>query len=474
VATSYANSGGTGNRTSLIRVNDNGVINGGTLTGAKLVDGTLTDQGWFVSGQTAAWIEFDFSAIGKVVIDAFRIYGSAATANGTWKLSGWDPTTGAWVQIATGLVWAGNSGGFGTPNELTFSNSTAYQVYRLDQTAGTTTSGPDYSEIEFKIETSGSSDYTWGTGDRTSTITVTGGASTFSGGLTGPKLVNGTIANNEGWLNSGQSASFIDFDLLGVSRKCQGFAWYSDGPTSQGTWKIQGWDGGAWVDIATGIALAAPGTGILRPGIFRFNSQTGYTKFRLQQTGGTTSSSPNVSEVELFTASPTAALTATDLAVGSPALDAPTIGQTHALTATDLAVGSPVLDTPAIGQTHALAATDLAVGSPELDTPATGQLQNLTSQDLETTGPTLGAPDVGQVHVLAAPALEPSGPVLDVPALGQVHGLAVPDLAVGAPVLGAPALVLLYDPPAPAVFEGRGAATFEGAAPAPAQFTGSP
>jgi hypothetical protein len=450
MATSYANSGGTGNRTSLIRVNDNGVINGGTLTGAKLVDGTLTDQGWFVSGQTAAWIEFDFSAIGKVVIDAFRIYGSAATANGTWKLSGWDPTTGAWVQIATGLVWAGNSAGFGTPNELTFSNTTAYAVYRLDQTAGTTTSGPDYSEVEFKIETQGTSDFTWGTGDRTASITVSGGASTFSGGLTGPKLVNGTIANTEGWLNSGQSASFIDFDYLGVSKKCQGFAWYSDGPTSQGTWKFQGWDGGAWVDITTGIALAAPGTGIARPGIFRFNSQTGYTKFRLQQTGGTTSSSPNVTEVELFTAVPNVALTSTDLAVGSPVLDTATIGQTHTLTGASLEPGAPALDTPTIGQTHVLTASNLETGAPVLDVPSNGQFHLLDSTDLATSAPELETPSIGQVHVLLAA-----------------------NLASGVPAIEDGPLANYLDRPAPAQFTGKAGAKFSGKASAPPSFAGS-
>jgi hypothetical protein len=282
VATSYLNTGGAGNRTASIRAFDNGVVGGGGLTPTKLIDGTKTDQGWFNSGFTTAWIEFDFSAIGKVIIDAFKIYGSAATANGTWKLSGWNETTGAWVTLLASFTWAGNAAGFGTPNEVTFVNSTAYAVYRFDQIAGTTTSSPDYSEVEFKIETSTTSRWQWATGDRQASITASGGASTFAGGLTGPRLVDGSIVNTQGWLNSGQSASNLDFDFLGVSKILQGFAWFQESTTANGTWKVQGWNGSAYVDVATGLVLKGAGSAIsVAERSYRFANSTGYTKYRL-------------------------------------------------------------------------------------------------------------------------------------------------------------------------------------------------
>ena len=111
------------------------------------------------------------------------------------------------------------------------------------------------------------------------------------------------------------------------------------------------------------------------------------------------------------------ALTADDLATGTPTLTAAALGQKHVLTAYDIATGTPTLSTPVLSEVVALTADDIATGAPTLTSPAVGQVHVLTADDINAGTPTLTSAAVGQEHVLTADDLEAGAPTLTSPAI---------------------------------------------------------
>jgi len=134
------------------------------------------------------------------------------------------------------------------------------------------------------------------------------------------------------------------------------------------------------------------------------------------------------------------ALTAIEIATGAPTLANPTIGQTHALTATEIATGAPALETATIGQTHELTATEIATGAPVLDVPTSGQAHALDATEISTGAPTFATPTIGQTHSLLADDLYASQPTLDTAILAQIHALVASGIITGPPELGTPAI----------------------------------
>lgn len=155
MATSYANTGGTGNRTSIITVSDNATGGGAIIVGPSApaapswVDGNTSDNtSWIaavsVSGRA---ITFDWGPGASKVIDEAKMYQQTSATHGTWN---WRATTdlSVWTDIGSNFTLGG-----ATVNTLTglSGNTTGYRAYQVMGISGTGNSGPYIHEWEFKI-----------------------------------------------------------------------------------------------------------------------------------------------------------------------------------------------------------------------------------------------------------------------------------------------------------------------------------
>lgn len=300
-ATSYANSGGTGDRTSLVLIKTNKTFGSGSPD--NLVDGasgnTSTDSVSFPNADTGWEIWFDFRPTGfRQCVDEFRWLQQNTAAHGTWKIEAWDGFT--WTDLLTGIALGG-----ATTQTIPFANTNAYIIYRMVQTAGATSSSPFIQEIEFKIAqgdalTSAATDYAnaGGTGDRQSTITVTTDIGLAGGSIAA--LVDGTTNSGGCDFNGGQSGKHITFDFgAGVFKVIDEFKWYAGNGSNHGTWLFQASNDDAdYVDLGTPFTLNGPaGGGAVTYSVPAYNRQ-GCRYYRLFQLSGTISGSPPNWEIE--------------------------------------------------------------------------------------------------------------------------------------------------------------------------------
>jgi hypothetical protein len=144
MATSYANAGGTGNRTSIITVTYNPVGIGGA-GGTALINGNTADSSsWFNS---LTFLQFEFSGF-KKIIDEAKFYQSNTTSHGVWKWQGSNDGS-AWTDIGGTFTL----GGVATQTFTTLAgNTTEYKFYRILKVSGATSTSPYTYEFEFKIE----------------------------------------------------------------------------------------------------------------------------------------------------------------------------------------------------------------------------------------------------------------------------------------------------------------------------------
>ena len=145
---SYANSGGTGNRTSLITVTTTAALFG---TIDKLVNGSQANETFFSGTQSGLIITFSFAPSGFTrCINEAKWYQDVAATHGTWK----------WQGSNDGGVWTDIGGTFtlgGTLQTMTTlsGNTNFWQYYRLLQVSGTASNVPYLREIEFSIDDGG-------------------------------------------------------------------------------------------------------------------------------------------------------------------------------------------------------------------------------------------------------------------------------------------------------------------------------
>lgn len=360
MATSYSNTGGSGDRSSLIRVTMNYLFAGGFASvPTRWVDGntTSTDAGWLDGSRTDYWIDFDFSAIGKVIIDAFKIYGSLNTTQGNWKVLGWSGA--GWDELLSSFNFQAGSG-YGSPNEITFTNTKGYSAYRLQQISGTTTTNPEYSEIEFKIDTESSAPISWnntgGTGDRQSLLTMSTTLTMGGGGLTLNRLVDGTISA-QGWFSGGESGKYIEFDFSALGPQIiNALAWRQSNSTSQGNWRLTGWDGASWVEVMPSSLIS--GFSNYLPWVIRFPNTTAYTKYRFEQVSGTNSSDPNLAEIE-FRLGTTSEVTVDDVLLDGQFVDDTVFAATITITNPDLLLEGAFADDTVLSATITVDGADL-------------------------------------------------------------------------------------------------------------------
>jgi hypothetical protein len=143
VTTSYANAGGTGDRTSTITVTTTATLGGGTIS--QLVDGSQANGLWWTSGQSLITVTFDFGVGASKVIDEFKWYQSAVTVHGLWVFEGSNDNS-SYTTFPESI----DLGDIAT-DVVPVTNTSGYRYYRLRQYNNVTSSGPYLREIEFKI-----------------------------------------------------------------------------------------------------------------------------------------------------------------------------------------------------------------------------------------------------------------------------------------------------------------------------------
>lgn len=141
---SYANPGGTGNRSSLITASQ---AFGYTMAGAAvLIDGNTGNTGcYFGSVADGDWFQFDFGS--AKVIDEIRWYQQTTATHGTWKIQGSNDNS-SFTDIGSSFTLGGAT--TQTITEIS-GNSTGYRYYRLTKVSGSIV-GIWLYEVEFQID----------------------------------------------------------------------------------------------------------------------------------------------------------------------------------------------------------------------------------------------------------------------------------------------------------------------------------
>ena len=145
--TSYANSGGTGDRQSIIVA----TASGGLVVGdpEAWINGSTVDTGVYFNAVTlngTQFIKWDFGS-GKV-IDEAKFYQSNTTSQFNWKWQG-SNNDSTWTDIGSTFTL----GGVATQTITALAgNVTSYRYYRiLGVGPGATSGNPWIHEFEFKI-----------------------------------------------------------------------------------------------------------------------------------------------------------------------------------------------------------------------------------------------------------------------------------------------------------------------------------
>ena len=145
---SYANTGGTGDRRSIITITASGA---NVPTSGNWINGDNSSNGQFFFGDAALtgsqWLQFDFGSGNTVLITEAKYYQQNTTAEGTWKWQGSNDAS-SWTDLGGTFAL----GGVATETITSLSgNTTKYRYYRMLGLSGSTSSNPWVYEMEFKI-----------------------------------------------------------------------------------------------------------------------------------------------------------------------------------------------------------------------------------------------------------------------------------------------------------------------------------
>lgn len=148
VSTSYANSGGSGNRTSIITITQSGsnTPQSSTVNLGFLINGLIDNGNWMSNGVAdGQWIRFDFGSA-KVINEA-KWYQNTSNTQGTWKFQG-SADASTWSDVGSSFTLGGS-----TVQTITAinGNASSYRYYQLIKVSGSTSAVPYSQEIEFKI-----------------------------------------------------------------------------------------------------------------------------------------------------------------------------------------------------------------------------------------------------------------------------------------------------------------------------------
>lgn len=150
---SYANTGGTGNRTGFITVTSGITPSSGTINNS--IDGATGLNGTdSIIFPNASWVglsilRFDWGSGVKVLITEMRMVGQTAGFNsGTFKFRASDDAS-SWTDYGSAVTWLSDAG----PNVYTelSTNVTGYRYYELYGVTGNSNNNVWCVEWEFKI-----------------------------------------------------------------------------------------------------------------------------------------------------------------------------------------------------------------------------------------------------------------------------------------------------------------------------------
>ena len=171
VVTSYSNPGGSGNRTSLIRLTTSAnfrVFRNYPFTGYSLLCGDYGDNGDWTSG---GHVTFDFGE--PRCIDEATFYQSSAATHGTWQ---WKASNdgSTFTNIGPSFVLGGS---MAAVLDSLNGNTDFYRYWRMDQVSGSVSPSPYLRGLDFKIDDGSHLSDRWchpqGWGDRRALIDVT-------------------------------------------------------------------------------------------------------------------------------------------------------------------------------------------------------------------------------------------------------------------------------------------------------------
>jgi hypothetical protein len=152
--TSYANPGGSGNRTEtnqVICTTDGTHRTAPPEYDAKALacDGDLGSSTWFGPISTPGqYIRFDFGSGHAKVMTEAKYYQSDTATHGVWKWQGSDNATD-WTSIGADFTLGG-----ATTNTITTlsANTTSYRYYQIVLVSGSTNGSSYWHEFEFKVD----------------------------------------------------------------------------------------------------------------------------------------------------------------------------------------------------------------------------------------------------------------------------------------------------------------------------------
>lgn len=147
--TSYANVGGTGNRTSIITASISSQLSSNLPS--LLINGVTTNEFGFLSGVTTTgyFIKFDFQKSSSKLINEIKWIQSGTQTHGVWKIQGSNDDT-TWIDLNTDFTL----GGATTQIIPLTPNAQSFRYFRFLGISGITSGSPFIQEIEFKITNS--------------------------------------------------------------------------------------------------------------------------------------------------------------------------------------------------------------------------------------------------------------------------------------------------------------------------------
>lgn len=145
-STSYANAGGTGDRTATITATTTVTWNG---TFTNIINGNTTESNNWMSGgsNSGLYIRFDFGS--AKLVDQVKWYQDSATSQGYWKWQGSNDAS-AWTDVSNSFPL----GPVGATQVIYLypSNATSYRYWQVIGTSGSTSPGSYQREVEFKLQ----------------------------------------------------------------------------------------------------------------------------------------------------------------------------------------------------------------------------------------------------------------------------------------------------------------------------------
>lgn len=213
-------------------------------------------------------------------------------------------TNGTLDTLSGGLSTSGTPGRFAlfdqSTGALTDDANINYSTNRVNFRNDTLTVGPTTNNLKIIRESvlpTTSFSNTGGTGNRSSSITVTTTLGTGGADGTIGILVDGDLTAGAGTYFSGETTSgkVIKFDFgSGASKFIDTLRWKQQDASGQGTWKPQGsTDNSTWDDIGSNQTLGGATTSYIA-----MSPTGGYRYYRLLGVSGSTSNSPYLYEAE--------------------------------------------------------------------------------------------------------------------------------------------------------------------------------